>query len=263
MKNNFSFLLLMAMLFCFTSCQTKQKEATLSAKEDVLKTLTLTNKYFMDKWPDTGKTIITNKERPSNIWTRAVYYEGLMDLYKLTNDKSYLDYAISWGESHHWRLAGHGVKGSHADYHVCGQTYIELFKIDKQDNVRIKDIEASIDLMMATDKVDDWDWIDALQMAMPIFEQLAVLTGDDTYMERAHAMYLDTQNPKGYGMKMTIYGGAMQTSCLLTKNQTAKIAIGREATVGLWQPTAECLILHLIILMQKSIKQCFLKCLTR
>ncbi len=28
----------------------------------------------MQKWPDVGKTIITNKERPSNIWTRGVYW---------------------------------------------------------------------------------------------------------------------------------------------------------------------------------------------
>ena len=30
-------------------------------KEEILKNLMLANAYFMDKWPDTGKTIITNK----------------------------------------------------------------------------------------------------------------------------------------------------------------------------------------------------------
>lgn len=38
----------------------------------------LANDYFMKKWPDVGKTIITNRERPSNIWTRWFYYEGSM-----------------------------------------------------------------------------------------------------------------------------------------------------------------------------------------
>jgi len=27
--------------------------------------MVLTNAYFMNKWPDTGKSIITNRERPS------------------------------------------------------------------------------------------------------------------------------------------------------------------------------------------------------
>lgn len=182
------------MFALLASCTTAPTELK---KEDVLNTAVKVNKYFMDKWPDTGKTIITNKERPSNIWTRAVYYEGLMDLYKLTGDKQYLDYAISWGESHQWGLAGHGVIGRHADYQACGQAYIELYNIDAQDSVRIRDIKASIDLMMATDKIDDWDWIDALQMAMPIFEQLRILTGDTAYSERAYDMYIDTKETQG------------------------------------------------------------------
>ena len=52
-------------------------------KKEVLDHMILANGYFMTKWPDVGKTIITNKERPSNIWTRGVYYEGLMALYQI------------------------------------------------------------------------------------------------------------------------------------------------------------------------------------
>jgi unsaturated rhamnogalacturonyl hydrolase len=54
----------------------------LPKKKETLDAMRLTNAYFMNKWPDAGKTIFTNIERPSNIWTRAVYYEGLMELYK-------------------------------------------------------------------------------------------------------------------------------------------------------------------------------------
>jgi len=38
---------------------------------------------------------MTDRVRPSNIWTRAVYYEGLMALYKIKPDTAYLNYAIS------------------------------------------------------------------------------------------------------------------------------------------------------------------------
>ena len=71
-------------------------------KKNILKTLELTNGYFINKWPDAGKTIFTNIERPSNIWTRAVYYEGLMALYKIDNKKMYYDYMLQWGQKHQW-----------------------------------------------------------------------------------------------------------------------------------------------------------------
>lgn len=34
----------------------------------------------MNKWADVGKTTIADKEWLGNIWTRGVYYEGLMAL---------------------------------------------------------------------------------------------------------------------------------------------------------------------------------------
>lgn len=88
-------------LLAFTSLLFAQK---IPAKKEVLKVMKLTNSYFMNKWPDAGKSIITNKERPSNIWTRAVYYEGLINLYKINPNKAYYDYAVQWGEKHKWGL---------------------------------------------------------------------------------------------------------------------------------------------------------------
>ena len=43
-------------------------------KEKTMESMVLANKYFMEKWPDVGKPIMTDRERPSNIWTRGVYY---------------------------------------------------------------------------------------------------------------------------------------------------------------------------------------------
>src|SRR5512138_2689906 len=78
----------------------------LPSKKKIVKTLRLTNQYFMNKWPDAGKSIVTNMERPSNIWTRAVYYEGLMALHSIDRQKAYYDYAVQWGEKHQWDLRG-------------------------------------------------------------------------------------------------------------------------------------------------------------
>src|SRR5690606_4280538 len=91
--------LILALVFIAGSNIAAQK---VPSKKDILKTLRLTNLYFMNKWPDPGKSIITNKERPSNIWTRAVYYEGLMALNQIDPQKKYYDYAVEWGEKHKW-----------------------------------------------------------------------------------------------------------------------------------------------------------------
>jgi unsaturated rhamnogalacturonyl hydrolase len=162
----------------------------------IMESMVLANRYFMDKWPDVGSTIITDMERPSNIWTRGVYYEGLMALYKINPDPEYLDYAVRWGEYHKWGLRD-GVKTRNADNQCCGQTYIDLYLLDRYKEERINDVRECIDNMLATDKIDDWNWIDALQMAMPVFARLGAVYNDNRYFDRMNEMYLFTKLKQG------------------------------------------------------------------
>ncbi len=156
----------------------------------------LTNQYFMDKWPDPGVNIVTNRSRASNIWTRATYYEGLMALYGIDPNQGYYDYAVEWGESHDWDLRDGNTYTRNADNQCCGQTYIDLYLIDPKPE-RIANIKASVDAMLATDKIDDWTWIDALQMAMPVFARLGVVYQNDDYFDRLYEMYTCTKTQLG------------------------------------------------------------------
>ena len=167
----------------------------LPSKTEVLGQMKLTNAYFMSKWPDPGKKIVNDKTRASNIWTRAVYYEGLMALYHIKPEKEYYDYAVNWGISHNWGLVD-GIKTRNADNICCGQTYIDLYLIDKKEE-RISDLKASVDLTMGTSKIDDWSWIDALQMAMPVYAKLGVLYKDNRYFERMYQMYMYSKTKEG------------------------------------------------------------------
>ena len=184
--------ILLLMLFSISNLAAQ----TVSSSKKTMESMVLANKYFMEKWPDVGKTIITERERPSNIWTRGVYYEGLMALYKLNPDASYLNYAVSWGEFHKWGLRD-GIKTRNGDNQCCGQTYIDLYMMDRYKEERIKDIKACIDNMLATDKVDDWNWIDAMQMAMPVYARLGSIYKDNRYFDRMHEMYLFTKLKHG------------------------------------------------------------------
>jgi len=158
--------------------------------------MVLANDYFMAKWPDVGKTIVTERERPSNIWTRGVYYEGLMALYNLKPEQRYLNYAVSWGEFHKWGMRN-GVKTRNGDDQCCGQTYIDLYLLDTTKKERIRDIKTCIDNMIATGKTDDWWWIDAYQMAMPVFARLGYIYNDKRYFDRMYEMYMHTKTKEG------------------------------------------------------------------
>lgn len=179
------------------ACTSSKKVASPGPGDETLVVMQKANKYFMDKWPDAGKPIFTNIERPSNIWTRAVYYEGLMALYQIDNKKQYYDYALQWGEKHQWGLRG-GVKSRNADNQCCAQTYVDMYLADnKQHPEWIKDIKTSIDSMMTSDKIDDWNWIDAVQMAMPVFARLGILYNDTSYFRRMYEMYAFTKYKHG------------------------------------------------------------------
>jgi rhamnogalacturonyl hydrolase YesR len=196
-KSTLKLILLSLAIITFSSCSIQKKQSKLK-NVAILNTMRSANSYFMNKWPDPGKSIFTNKERPSNIWTRAVYYEGLMELYKLDKNAKYYDYAVEWGVKHNWGLRN-GIKTRNGDDQACGQTYIDLFYLDKKPE-RIKDIKASMDLMMLSGKIDDWTWIDAIQMAMPVFAKLGVLEKNPEYFEYMYKMYMHTKLVEGGGL---------------------------------------------------------------
>jgi unsaturated rhamnogalacturonyl hydrolase len=168
---------------------------SLPKKKEILQKMTLANAYFMKQWPDPGKEIMTNKLRPSHIWTRGVYYEGLMALYGLDKKKTYYNYAVDWGQKHQWGLRN-GPTGRNADDQCAGQTYLDLYQIDPQPE-RIKELKAAIDNTVHSPKVDDWWWIDALQMAMPVYAKLGVMTKDTAYTEKMYRMYTFSKTQHG------------------------------------------------------------------
>lgn len=170
-------------------------EVQMPDKSDVLASMTLANDYFMAEWPIPGEPIITDRKRPSNIWTRGTYYEGLMALYEIDPEQRYYDYAADWGEAHNWGLRN-GNKTRNADDQCCGQTYIDLYNLDPKPE-RIANIKANIDYIISSDKNDDWWWIDALQMAMPVYAKLGVVYDDDKYYEKMYDIYMYTKTQHG------------------------------------------------------------------
>ena len=59
-----------------------------NATQQVLSTTQKVNDYFMAKYADPTLPTNVKKVRPSNLWTRAVYDEGLMALNEIENQLS-------------------------------------------------------------------------------------------------------------------------------------------------------------------------------
>lgn len=186
-------ILLLLLLGCGTGVTIAQG---LPAKSTIVRELRSANDYFMHKWPDPVKTIITNKERPANIWTRGVYYEGLMAFYKIDNQKRYYDYAVEWAEKHHWKPVRGEVYTRHADNQNCGMTYIDLYRINPKPE-RLAAIKTNIDAVINSGRYDDWTWIDAIQMAMPIFVKLGATLNDTKYFDYMYKMYSHIKYQEG------------------------------------------------------------------
>tara|TARA_R110002049_G_scaffold11583_6_gene54191 strand:+ start:823 stop:1947 length:1125 start_codon:yes stop_codon:yes gene_type:complete len=183
------------LLICVTVISVQSIRAQISDKSNVLEHMQLANEYFMNKWPDVGKTIITNKERPSNIWTRGVYYEGLMALHDIYPKEAYYDYAHDWAEFHGWGFRN-GNANRNADDYCAAQTYIDLYNLEP-DPKKLKNTKACINMLLNTPQMDDWSWIDAIQMGMPVFAKLGVLEKDDRYYEKMYGMYMFTRDKHG------------------------------------------------------------------
>jgi unsaturated rhamnogalacturonyl hydrolase len=172
----------------------------LPKQADVLALMRLANTYFVQKWPD--PTVDISAGHPSNIWTRAVYYEGLMGLYGVepdaTRKQTYYDYAVTWGASpaHPWQLAYGGTTTRDANDQCCGQTYLDLDAIDAQA-VRVADITTDIQGMVSSSASGDWTWVDAIQMSMPVFAKLGVRGGDTATFAKMHALYDSTKTTQG------------------------------------------------------------------
>jgi len=203
--------------------------------ENVLNTARLVNDYFMSKYPDPTQVTNVGKIRPSNLWTRAVYYEGLMELNSIDPRNEYLNYSLTWANFHKW-TPRNGVETTDADDQCCGQTYINLLKFIEPEikMTQIANLLENLDNQINTNLITYWTWIDAIQMAMPLYAQAYKLTGERKYLDYAMKSYHWTRDECGGGLfnKKMGFGGEMLILSHLLLRLMEMIAIGVEEMVG-------------------------------
>lgn len=175
-----------------------------SAQSQVLDAAVKTNNYFMEKYADPTEPTNVKRIRPSSLWTRAVYYEGLLALNEVAPEQRYLDYTDKWASFHKW-TPRNGITTTHADDQCCAQTYLDRYNA-LGDTTCIVNVVRNLDNQMKSGRDDYWTWIDAIQMAMPVYSKYYKISGDRRYMDYAMNSYKWSRDTCGGGLFNTAEG---------------------------------------------------------
>lgn len=176
----------------------------LPTKAKILEDLELANGYFISKHPDAGAPTYVKKMRPSNLWTRGVYFEGLVALTDIEREvksdayETNNQYLYDWASAHEW-VPRNGVKTRDADDYCCCQAYLAMYQ-NGQANTYTPTMQCMDNLLTNRESVGDWTWIDAIQMGLPVLTKMSVIKkteGDiafDRYAQHGWKMYSYTRD---------------------------------------------------------------------
>lgn len=124
-------------------------------------------------------------------WTNGAFYAGVSAAYQTTGDKNLLNAMIEMGDKNQWKP---GPRLQHADDHAICQTYIDVYRI-KKDQKMITPFIEQMDKFLTTPyqtkgiQQITWWWCDALFMAPPAMVKLSMTTGDKKYMEASDKLF--------------------------------------------------------------------------
>jgi len=131
------------------------------------------------------------RHKPTD-WTQGAFYTGIMALDGISSSPRFREAMVRMGETNQWKL---GPRKYHADDHVVGQTYAELF-LRYRDEKMITPMRATFAAILAEpielpidherkNGEDQWSWCDSLFMGPPAWLRLSVATGDLRYRDFA------------------------------------------------------------------------------
>ncbi|MCX6955173.1 MAG: glycoside hydrolase family 88 protein, partial [Verrucomicrobia bacterium] len=142
-----------------------------------------------------------SKHKPTD-WTEGAMYAGMMALDQISSSPRFREAMVRMGEANQWQL---GPRKYHADDHIVGQTYVELWQRSK-DPKMIAPLRERFDAILASPREfatldfkqkgigDLWSWCDALFMAPPAWARLAAATGEKRYLDFAVANWWRTSD---------------------------------------------------------------------
>ena len=178
MKQTLSFLIVF-MLICISVSAERSQDKYFKPKE-IKKTMSRAAMWQLE-----------NPKHKLWDWTNGAFFAGISAAYKATKNKQLLNAILEMGEKNQWKP---GPRLQHADDHAICQTYIDVFRI-KKDQKMINPSREQMDKFLTTTyepkgiEQITWWWCDALFMAPPALVKLSMTTGDKKYLERSNELY--------------------------------------------------------------------------
>lgn len=194
MKKHGIVLNILLLSVCFlTACasQKNNKMSTFSSANEVKDIISKVNNYWQDN----------NKATDRAFWDVAAYHTGNMEAYDITKNEKYRTYSEEWARHNQWMGAKsvdttnwkykYGETDEHVlfgDWQICFQTYIDLYKLEKEEH-KIARAKEVMEYEMSTSRNDYWWWADGLYMVMPVMTKLYTITGNKLYLEKLYTYF--------------------------------------------------------------------------
>lgn len=158
-----------------------------SDKAVILSQLQKVNNYYMIQNPET-ESVNSGLSK----WLEGSYFNGHTALFRLHPTKENMRYALQWAENNDWNI---GNTRGEADNQCVGQVYMDLYYANgATDDYMLSKVGTSVENMVnRASAVDDWDWVDALYMAMPTLTRYGNWTENDAYFDKLYEMYHSTK----------------------------------------------------------------------
>lgn len=220
------FLLSICLYLCVgLHAQSHRTSTSMPTPESILDAMNLANNWFIRKHPDAAAPTFVKKERPSNLWTRGVYFEGLSELNRIHPQNQNIRYMNQWAQAHQF-IPRNGVTTRDADDYCCSQAYLDMYLdslhlfrelhiinpteqcMNNLINHRLPstDSASSGDTQQDRSSLHDWTWVDAIQMGLPVLSKLARifylqgLDGAESYVNQGWFMYQWTRDSLAGGL---------------------------------------------------------------
>ncbi len=143
---------------------------------------------------DAAKWQLKNPKHELYEWTNGAFYTGVFAAWQTTGSKKLYKAMVKMGEQNGWRP---GMRLHHADDYAICQTYLDLYRKDRELKMILPTID-SLNKFMSTPypangyKSITWWWCDALFMAPPAMIKLSVTSGSDKYINFSDKLWHET-----------------------------------------------------------------------
>jgi len=130
----------------------------------------------------------------SNDWQNATFHVGNLDLVRTTGVSNHR--TLPWAQANNYQLQSEPNGPFFADYMAAGEAYLAL-QFFHPDRTTLQALEDRVNAEVASVQSGQtryWNTVDALNMAMPSFTQLAVLDNSQADLDAMHTLFEFTKS---------------------------------------------------------------------